>query len=216
MKREQHEAAIRTKILRVARKLFLTQGYQETTIRQIQTAAGVKTGTIYHFYDNKEAIFAEIVIEAFYRVLVRTQELSQANKLLHLATEIAWHIYTMIHNPASIALYLTAYNSPQVAGQLFRDQQQRSHDLFSERFPHLNTEDHAFFALAARGLMQSVTIHIMQQPVDDPGAIISRIVHTLLRMPGIPEKEIAATLLELQATEVETAVLETMARTRLI
>ena len=36
--------------------LFLTQGYDSTTIKDISTESGVSVGSIYHFYENKAAI----------------------------------------------------------------------------------------------------------------------------------------------------------------
>ena len=63
---------VKTRVAEVARELFLSQGYNQTTIKQIVAASGVQTGSIYHFYKNKEEIFEYTAISSFdlYRGLV--------------------------------------------------------------------------------------------------------------------------------------------------
>ncbi|MCH9634693.1 MAG: hypothetical protein S4CHLAM7_14470 [Chlamydiae bacterium] len=50
------------KILKVARKLFLTKDYDKTTMVDIMNALEIAKGTIYHYFRSKEALF-EAVIE---------------------------------------------------------------------------------------------------------------------------------------------------------
>jgi AcrR family transcriptional regulator len=53
------------RILRAARRLFLTRGYQRTTIRDICRAARLSNGTLYFHFKNKDAIYARIYEECF-------------------------------------------------------------------------------------------------------------------------------------------------------
>ena len=106
MKREVHKAVVRGKIISVARKLFLAQGYQKTKMRQIKDAAGVEIGTIYHFYQSKEDIFEKIVLEAFFRVLERTSRFAEGNKLLHLACELSWHVHNRSSEMQQLPVHL--------------------------------------------------------------------------------------------------------------
>ncbi len=203
MKREKHEVAVRTKIISAARRLFLAQGYHVTTVRQIQAAAAVKTGTIYHFYANKEAIFAHIVLEAFHRVLKRTEALAGDDKPLQLAAEMAWHIYTMTHNRASAELYLISYNSVPISAELLVNQRLRSEQLFGDRFPETAADEHNFFALLAKGLMQSITIYILNGVIENPQSIIDKSVRALLTQVRLSDAEIGNTLAKLHALSVE-------------
>ena len=57
MKRIEKSNNIKNKIIEVSRRLFVNQGYQKTTIRQIIEEAGINTGTLYHFFRDKEDIF---------------------------------------------------------------------------------------------------------------------------------------------------------------
>jgi TetR/AcrR family transcriptional regulator, cholesterol catabolism regulator len=49
-------------ILREAAALFATRGVAATTVRQIADEAGVLSGSLYHYFQSKEAIAEEIVI----------------------------------------------------------------------------------------------------------------------------------------------------------
>lgn len=67
MSEEQHHPNVvqsnaRQKILNAAKALFVERGYKKTTIRQIVERSGVLTGSIYHFFRNKEDIFHALFI----------------------------------------------------------------------------------------------------------------------------------------------------------
>ena len=54
--RKANREVLRKKIIKISRKLFLQQGYENTTVRQILKKAGLSTGSLYHFFKNKEEI----------------------------------------------------------------------------------------------------------------------------------------------------------------
>ncbi len=53
----------RRAILEAAYELFLEQGYAATSMRQIAERAGLALGGIYNHFPNKEAIFAELILD---------------------------------------------------------------------------------------------------------------------------------------------------------
>ncbi|MBL7502286.1 TetR family transcriptional regulator [Frankia sp. CNm7] len=60
--RERDPAAKRARIATAALELFQTQGYTETTIDQIATAAGVGRRTVFHHFPSKEAILLDHLV----------------------------------------------------------------------------------------------------------------------------------------------------------
>ena len=48
-------------ILDAARQCFAQHGYAKTTLDDIGHVVGIKTGSLYHYYDSKEAIFRDVV-----------------------------------------------------------------------------------------------------------------------------------------------------------
>ncbi len=62
--------------------LFAEKGYA-ITMRQIAQGLGVSTGTLYHYFPSKEALFEQLVIELAERDLSRIiQEIKTANSPL--------------------------------------------------------------------------------------------------------------------------------------
>lgn len=56
----------RARILKASAELFLEQGYEKTTARQIAMRSGVLVGSIYNLFDGKDGIFKEVVMEALW------------------------------------------------------------------------------------------------------------------------------------------------------
>jgi len=61
---KQRQTRIRT-IVRSARKLFLKKGYHDTTIRDICRESGLSNGTLYFYFENKDALYAHVYEECF-------------------------------------------------------------------------------------------------------------------------------------------------------
>lgn len=63
----------REEILKTARRLFVTKDYDQTTMTDIMDALQIAKGTIYHYFQSKEALF-EAVIEDIVEKNVRQME----------------------------------------------------------------------------------------------------------------------------------------------
>lgn len=60
---------VREKTIREAIKLFSTQGYHKTSMRDIMNAAGCAQPTLYYYFENKQALFQEAVLGEFQRMV---------------------------------------------------------------------------------------------------------------------------------------------------
>jgi AcrR family transcriptional regulator len=58
---EQAKTERREQILRVARDVFAKRGYHQATIDDIVARAGVARGTFYLYFDDKRAVFSELI-----------------------------------------------------------------------------------------------------------------------------------------------------------
>ena len=63
MDQEEKSERSRAQILEAALDLFSRQGYRGTSIRDISTAAGVSTGSVYHHFNDKEELFDTLLSE---------------------------------------------------------------------------------------------------------------------------------------------------------
>jgi AcrR family transcriptional regulator len=60
----QAKVATKERIVGAAVKLFAEQGWDGTTTRDLATAAGIATGTLFNYFQSKEAVAATLVADA--------------------------------------------------------------------------------------------------------------------------------------------------------
>ena len=63
-RREQDRARRKQDILQAARAVFAQDGYYRATVDAVAERAEVGKGTIYLYFENKEAILAELTLQA--------------------------------------------------------------------------------------------------------------------------------------------------------
>jgi len=68
-RREREKAAFREQVLDAARKIVLTHGFQALTMRKIAEAIEYAPGTIYLYFENRDAIAAELTQRGFEELL---------------------------------------------------------------------------------------------------------------------------------------------------
>ena len=60
VKREELKEQNRTQIIEAAKRLFLAQGIQKTSVRQISQESGISYVTMYKYFADKEALVQEV------------------------------------------------------------------------------------------------------------------------------------------------------------
>jgi AcrR family transcriptional regulator len=58
------KAATRQRILEAARQLFISNGFEAATTRDIADAAGIASGTLFNYFPTKEAVLASLAADA--------------------------------------------------------------------------------------------------------------------------------------------------------
>jgi len=99
----------RSRILRRAAELFLTRGYAETSLRTIADEVGIRPASIYHHFESKDALLAEIldigmdaVFAAFDQAEATASDAEPRDRILahvagHLRALFAHHAFTAAH-----------------------------------------------------------------------------------------------------------------------
>ncbi len=82
-RREQERIRRREAILDAARAVFAQEGFRRATVDVIAQRAEVAKGTIYLYFENKEAILAELVLRALKELAVQLQDANNSCSLLH-------------------------------------------------------------------------------------------------------------------------------------
>ncbi|MDP1927055.1 MAG: TetR/AcrR family transcriptional regulator [Thiobacillus sp.] len=122
----QHPAEVsradtrRTQIRVAAADCFRLHGFHGTSIAQISKAAGMSTGHIYHYFENKEAIIADIVAQDLQRLLTLAAELRAASDVKAAMIERAVEGVKENLDPGKAGLQLEivaeAARNPHIAG----------------------------------------------------------------------------------------------------
>ncbi len=68
---ERDDGNRRQDLLRAAARLFRTQGFAATSTRDIATAAGMRSGSPFYHFDNKEALLAAVMQEGMQSATAR-------------------------------------------------------------------------------------------------------------------------------------------------
>ena len=66
--KERHRAEVRALMLAASREIVLAEGIDALTVRRVAKAIGYSGGSIYSYFDSREAIAMELVHEAFDRL----------------------------------------------------------------------------------------------------------------------------------------------------
>ena len=92
-----HKAERRHKILSHARDVFARRGYHDAKIEDIVTAAGIARGTFYLYFEDKRAVFEEIVDRAFTQIGMAIVRVDPADKGRTVGDQVHENIRRIVH-----------------------------------------------------------------------------------------------------------------------
>ena len=104
------KAERRLQILTAARGLFAKRGYHLTTIDDIVAQAGVARGTFYLYFEDKRAIFEEIVDKTFERLglaIMRVETEDPAKVAGQIEENIRRIVHALLEDPATTKILLS-------------------------------------------------------------------------------------------------------------
>ena len=95
-------------VLRSAEELFLTRGFNGTSMDEVAVHAGVSKQTVYNRFANKASLFVEIVQSMTAQAAKRVQtEMPEPETLVQVATELSGHaerLLTIVMTPKLLQL----------------------------------------------------------------------------------------------------------------
>ncbi len=156
-KRKEKSRQIRETILAVSRRLFIEQGYSATTIRQILIEADITTGTLYHFFQDKEDILLELAEGHLSDTGILLKSLLPENKdsALVYALEMSL-MFSAISRYDNIAeLYLNMYQSWRVLDMICHNHGTINRQLFEKNKKGMSDEWWYVHSLAISGIIRN-------------------------------------------------------------
>jgi AcrR family transcriptional regulator len=90
------KAERRQAILNHARDVFARRGYQDAKIEEIVAAAGIAQGTFYLYFEDKRAVFEEIVDRAFTQIGMAIVRVDPDDKVRTIADQVRENIRRIV------------------------------------------------------------------------------------------------------------------------
>ncbi len=178
------------KIIASAVKLFLANGYSNTTLKMISADCGLRQGTIaYHYHTKEDMLFHLIqeLMEYHSDVIEGTAEETE-DKMFSYAMEIAVQIALCETNKKAWDIYYSAYSHPNTFEHIKNWGAKKNYMLFKERLPHWSESDFRNIENITSGMELSA----LTAPCDRYYTLKDKIritIDSMLKIYEIPKEE---------------------------
>ncbi|MFI1978909.1 TetR/AcrR family transcriptional regulator [Streptomyces wedmorensis] len=190
----------RDEILAAAAELFTVRGYTATSTRTIAERTGLRQASLYHYFDGKEAILAELLegtvrpsLEVARR-LVSEAEATPEARLWALCHSDAALLCGGPHNLGALYLLPEVRTDHFAVFHRIRAGLKRCYaELFAATEPGaaLDADDLALRTDLLFGLTESVILIRRADPARDQRALATATADAALRVAGVPQRSLA-------------------------
>lgn len=155
---EQMKAAMRTRILRAAGKLFAASGYEATTMQDIVTEARTSIGNVYFYFENKEALMRALLETAFVEMFDASEQRAAhlEDGAERVGTIIAVNATAFLTARSKLLDILTADSRLGVVQRLGDISVERWTRILGDAFPDRDAGELSLVAAAIWGVNRSV------------------------------------------------------------
>ena len=183
------------KILTVCVRLFLEQGYKNTSVSQIVDEAGVARGSYLNLFPTKDKILLELTETMFGGQfgVARSIADSKLPPVYAYAVETAIQLTLTELNENLREIYIEAYSLPETSEYIYLHTTAELKQIFGVNFPHDTESDFYEMEIGTAGLMRSYMarkcdIHF---PLERK---LSRFLTAAMRVYRVPEAELEQTV----------------------
>ena len=199
------------KILAVCVRLFLEQGYKETSITQITENAGVTRGSFQNLFRTKDAVLLELVETMFSGQFSAAKSITgqQLPPVYAYAVKTAIQLTLTELNERLREIYLEAYSLPDTAEYIHLHTTAELKQIFGGNFPGYSDSDFYEMEIGTAGLMRGYMarkcdIHF---PLDRK---LSRFLTAAMRVYRVPEEEQRQVLAFIRSLDIRAIAAEVM------
>lgn len=100
----------RKEICRVAARLFVEKGFEKTTIRDIAKAGEMNSSALYYYFEDKEAILYEILMETMDSSLEQMRDIDRGGLPAKEKIEAVIKLHTCIYGVDPVRMGLIVFN----------------------------------------------------------------------------------------------------------
>ena len=193
MRRDSSET--KRKILTVCVRLFLEQGYKNTSVSQIVDEAGVARGSYLNLFPTKDRILLDLTETMFGGQfgMARSITDTKLSPVYAYALETAIQLTLTELNENLREIYIEAYSLPETSEYIYLHTTAELKQIFSANFPDYSDSDFYEMEIGTAGLMRNYMarkcdIHF---PLERK---LSRFLTAAMRVYRVPEDELEQTV----------------------
>ena len=193
MRRDSSET--KRKILTVCVRLFLEQGYKNTSVSQIVDEAGVARGSYLNLFPTKDKILLDLTETMFGGQFGMARSITDTKlpPVYAYALETAIQLTLTELNENLREIYIEAYSLPETSEYIYLHTTAELKQIFSANFPDYSESDFYEMEIGTAGLMRSYMarkcdIHF---PLERK---LSRFLTAAMRVYRVPEAELEQTV----------------------
>ena len=201
----------RKKILTACVRLFLEQGYKNTSVSQIVDEAGVARGSYLNLFPTKDKILLDLTETMFGGQFGAAKSVADSKlpPVYAYAVETAIQLTLTELNENLREIYIEAYSFPDTAEYIYVHTTAELKEIFGGNFLGYTDSDFYEMELGTAGLMRSYMarkcdIHF---PLERK---LSRFLTAALRVYKVPEEEQAKVLAFVQTLDIKAIATEVM------
>nr|WP_330426348.1 TetR/AcrR family transcriptional regulator [Coprococcus sp. OM04-5BH] len=209
MRRDSSET--KRKILTVCVRLFLEQGYKNTSVSQIVEEAGVARGSYLNLFPTKEKILLELVEAMFSGQFSVARSIADRNlpPVYAYAVETAIQITLTELNEHLRDIYIEAYSLPETSEYIYLHTTYELKQIFGKNFPDYDDSDFYEMEIGTAGLMRGYMarkcdIHF---PLERK---LRRFLVAEMRVYQVPETEQEKVLAFIQSLDIKAIATDVM------
>ena len=183
------------KILTVCVRLFLEQGYKNTSVSQIVDEAGVARGSYLNLFPTKDKILLDLTETMFGGQFGMARSITDTKlpPVYAYALETAIQLTLTELNENLREIYIEAYSLPDTAEYIYLHTTAELKQIFSANFPDYSDSDFYEMEIGTAGLMRNYMarkcdIHF---PLERK---LSRFLTAAMRVYRVPEDELEQTV----------------------
>ena len=148
----------RSKILRAAAELFLSIGFEKSTISKIADTAEASRGSVCFFFKDKEALLCELVTHMLDRQYFATKELLKdktEDPILFYAAETVLQLHLAENSEQIREMYNISYSMKGSPSPIFYSVTSKLERLFGQIHPQWQTRDFYEREISTAGIMRN-------------------------------------------------------------
>lgn len=197
--------------LAICARMFLEQGYRNTTVWEILAEAGISNSSFQNFFKSKEGVLTELARVVFGGQFEAARGSTDAAlpPIYTYALETAVQLAMTERSEALREIYIEAYAQPETAEYIYENTAKELHAIFGDRFSDYDEHDFYELDIGSCGLMRNYmakpcTIHF---PLHRK---VERFLTSALRIYRVSEEEIEQVLAFIRGINLNAAADEVL------